>query len=125
MLYRFAADFVLVFHGLFVLFVVTGGLMSLWRPRWSWVHILAAVWGATVMLTGMICPLTPLENSLRVAGGQAGYPGGFIEHYITLVIYPDGLTRPVQMGLGAVVIVLNVLIYGYIWSRRGRVKPRH
>lgn len=123
MLYRFAADLVLVFHGLFVLFVVIGGLLSLWRPRWSWLHILAALWGATVMLTGMICPLTPLENSLRLAGGQEGYSGGFIEHYITSVIYPEGLTRPVQMGLGGLVILLNAVIYGFIWSRRGRARP--
>lgn len=118
--YRLAADGVLIFHGLFVLFVVTGGFLSLWRPRWAWVHVLAALWGATVMLTGMICPLTPLENNLRIAGGQAGYPGGFIEHYITSVIYPDGLTRPVQMGLGALIVLINGAIYGYLWARRKR-----
>ena len=120
MLYRLAADAVLIFHGLFVLFVVTGGLLSLWRPRLAWVHIAAALWGAGVMLSGMICPLTPLENSLRFAGGQAGYAGGFIEHYITAAIYPQGLTRSIQMALGAMVVLSNGLIYAYIWSRRGR-----
>ena len=120
MLYRLAADAVLVFHGLFVLFVVLGGLLSLWRPRLAWLHIAAALWGATVMLSGMICPLTPLENSLRLAGGQAGYSGGFIEHYITAVIYPEGLTRPIQVTLGALVVLINAVIYAYIASRRLR-----
>jgi len=120
MLYRLAADAVLIVHGLFVLFVVVGGLFSLWRPRWAWLHIAAALWGAAVMLSGMVCPLTPLENSLRAAGGQAGYAGGFIDHYITAAIYPQGLTRPVQMGLGGLVILSNALIYAYLWSRRTR-----
>lgn len=120
MLYRLAADAVLVFHGLFILFVIFGALLALWRPRLAWVHVAAALWGASVMLSGMICPLTPLENSLRVAGGQAGYQGGFIEHYITAIIYPAGLTRAVQVALGATVIGINALIYGYVWSRRRR-----
>lgn len=120
MLYRLAADAVLVFHGLFILFVIFGALLALWRPWLAWMHVAAAIWGASVMLSGMICPLTPLENSLRVAGGQAGYDGGFIEHYITAIIYPAGLTRGVQVALGAMVIGINVLIYGYVWSRRRR-----
>jgi hypothetical protein len=121
--YRLLADLVVGVHVLFVGFVVAGGLLAL---RWPWVaaaHLPAAVWGALIELRGGVCPLTPLENSLRASAGQAGYRGGFIEHYLMPVLYPTGLTRGVQLGLGALVIAVNVGIYGVVlWRRRvGRV----
>lgn len=124
MLYRFAADAVLVFHLAFIVFVVVGGALSL---RWRWMpvlHLPAAAWGVFVELSGRICPLTPLENLLRARAGQAGYDGSFIEHYLVALIYPSGLTRELQFILAAIVIVANLAIYGGLALRRRRTARR-
>lgn len=117
MLYRSAADAVVVVHTLFVVFVVAGGLLVLRWPRLAWGHLPAAVWGALIEFTGMICPLTPLEKWLRVRAGGAAYDGGFIEHYLLPVLYPPGLTRGTQLMLGLVVVVINLGVYGYLLRR--------
>jgi Protein of Unknown function (DUF2784) len=115
--YRFLADLVLGLHVLFVLFVVLGGLLLVRWPRLVWIHLPAAVWGAMIELGGWICPLTPLENMLRARAGDAGYEGGFIEHYILPVLYPGNLTRGIQLALAGVVIVVNLGIYGYAYRK--------
>lgn len=117
MLYKTLTDLVLVLHGLFIAFVIAGALLLPWRPRLAWLHLPALAWGALAMLTGWICPLTPLENDLRAQAGQAGYSGGFIEHYLLAAIYPQGLTRTVQVGLGVGVVTLNAVLYGWLWRR--------
>jgi len=120
MFYRILADLVVVVHLGFVLFVVLGGLFALRWPRAVWLHLPAAAWGAWVEFSQTICPLTPLENHLRHLGGQAGYSGGFIAHYIIPVLYPAGLNRGVQWGLGIFVLLLNVTVYAVVWRRRAR-----
>ena len=118
MAYRIAADLVVLVHVLFVLFVVLGGVLVLRFPRLAWVHVPAVLWGIGIEWLGGICPLTPLENHLRALGGQAGYHGGFIDHYVLPVLYPSGLSRTVQLALGLLVLLVNVLIYIRIASRR-------
>ena len=122
MLYRVAADGVLILHLGFVCFVVLGGFLVLRWRQVAWVHLPAALWGALVEFAGWICPLTPLEVSLRQAAGGAGYSGDFVEHYLVAALYPDGLTREVQFALGAAVVVLNAAIYAVMWRR---ARPRH
>ncbi len=118
--YRVLADLVVGIHALFVVFVVAGGLLVL-RRRWvAAVHLPAAIWGALIEFKGWICPLTPLEQSLRRAAGQAGYEGGFIEHYLLPVLYPAGLTRGVQLVLGAAVIAVNLAVYTVVFRRTTR-----
>lgn len=122
-MYRILADLVLLTHASFVAFVVFGGLLALWKPRVAPWHLIALAWGAAVVGFGWICPLTPLENSLRLLAGQQEYQGGFIEHYLMPVIYPPGLTREVQVLLAAGLIVGNAIVYGRVFHRwRGRVK---
>ena len=116
--YRFAADAVLAAHLAFVLFVVFGGLLVLRIPRLAWLHLPAVAWGAYVELSGSICPLTPLEVTLRRGAGEAGYGGDFIEHYLVSLIYPAGLTRELQMALGAAALLLNLIVYFILWRRR-------
>lgn len=111
------ADLVVLVHVAFVAFVVAGGLLVLRRPRLAWLHLPAAAWGFVVEATGWICPLTPLENRLRAAGGAAGYRGGFVEHYLLRALYPDGLTRGIQWGIAALVVVVNVAIYSRVVRR--------
>jgi hypothetical protein len=120
MIYHGLAGLVVVFHLGFVLFVCVGGLLALRWPRVLWVHLPAAIWGMWVELSSTVCPLTPLENHLRRLGGEAGYSGGFIAHYILPVLYPAGLSRPVQIVLGIFVGLLNIAIYLYVlvWRRR-------
>jgi len=119
-LYRALADALVAFHLGFVLFVVLGGLLVLRFPRAAWVHLPAAAWGAWVEWTNTICPLTPLENHLRRLGGEAGYEGGFVEHYLLPVLYPAGLTRTVQYVLAGLVIGVNLGAYGWVLLRARR-----
>ncbi|MDQ0142788.1 DUF2784 domain-containing protein [Cupriavidus necator] len=112
------ADLVVIAHGLFIVFVVAGGLLVLRWPRAAWVHLPAAVWGVLIEWAGWICPLTPLENMLRQAAGQAGYSGGFVERYLLPLIYPAGLTPALQLWLGLGVLGLNAVIYALAWRRR-------
>ncbi len=115
--YRLLADGIVLLHGLFVLFVVFGALLAFWRPRVLWWHLPAAIWGALIELFGWICPLTPLEQHFRSRAGQAGYSGGFIEHYVTSLIYPAGLTQHAQRILGVLVILINSCLYWLLWRR--------
>ncbi len=112
-----AADAVLLLHGVFILFVVAGGLLALRWPLAAAVHLPCAAWGAYIEFSGGICPLTPLEQRLRTLAGEAGYTGGFIEHYLLPLIYPAGLTPTVQVVLGSGVIVVNLIVYGLVLRR--------
>ncbi len=114
---RLLADAVAVVHFGFVLFVALGGLAVLRWRRLAWLHLPALAWGAGIEFTGGICPLTPLENYLRARAGEAGYPGGFIEHYLLPVLYPPGLTRGVQIFLGIGVLAVNGAVYWLLWRR--------
>lgn len=122
MLYRALADMVVIVHFAFVLFVVGGAFLVLRWRRLAWVHVPAAVWGSLIEFAGWVCPLTPLEIRLRVMGGESGYGGGFVEHYIIPVLYPSGLTRGVQVFLGVLVLVINLAIYGWLLRKRLQAK---
>lgn len=118
MVYRLLADGVVVLHLAFTVFVVAGGLLVARWPRVAALHLPAAAWGALIEFGGWICPLTPLENSLRMRGGQAGYAGGFVERYLLAVLYPDGLTREIQVALGVLVLAVNAGVYAWVFARR-------
>ena len=118
MLLRIAADLIVLVHFAFVIFVVAGGLLALKWPKVAYLHIPAAVWGAWIGFANWICPLTPLENQLRRLTGEAGYAGGFIEHYITRILYPAGLTAGMRVMLGVAVVAANLLVYGVYFARR-------
>ena len=116
-MYRLLADAVLVLHLLFILFVVCGALLTL---RWTWmvwIHVPAMLWGAATEFFQLICPLTPLENSLRAAAGSSAYEGGFIQHYLQPLIYPPELSTDMQWLLGTLLITFNVILYSYLWLR--------
>jgi len=111
------ANAVLVLHGLFIVWGTLGGLAVVRWPVLAWAHLPAVAWAIWIEWSGGICPLTPLEQRLRIAAGQAGYGGDFIEHYLTAAIYPDGLTREIQFALGVLVLVINVAVYAVLVSR--------
>ncbi|SFP18664.1 Protein of Unknown function [Ectopseudomonas composti] len=116
--WRLAADALVVLHLGFILFVLFGGLLLLRWPRLLWLHLPAVAWGATVEFFHLLCPLTPWENQLRQPAGDAGYEGGFIEHYLIPLIYPAGLTPQIQLWLGGIVLLINATVYAYLLIRR-------
>ncbi len=116
--YLILADLIVILHVAFVLFVLFGGLLVLSRPRVAWLHVPAFLWGAALECYGWICPLTPLENSLRRQGGATGYQSEFIEHYLLRLLYPAGLTPTSQLLLGMLVLVINAAIYGFAIQRK-------
>jgi hypothetical protein len=120
MAHSLLADAVVLAHLGFILFVMFGGLLVLRSRRVAYLHVPAAAWGAYVELAGKICPLTPLELSLRAQAGQAGYETSFIDHYLVPIVYPRGLTPAMQSAAGALVIVVNAVVYGSMLLRRKR-----
>jgi hypothetical protein len=112
------ADLILVGHLGIIVFAVFGALWALW---WSWaplMHLPVLAWAAYIELSAGICPLTPLENSLRQAAGESGYSNSFIEHYLVPLVYPPGLTSGAQLWLAASLLLLNGLFYSYVVARR-------
>ena len=118
--YALLADAVLLIHGCFVLFVVFGGALCWFSLRWLWLHLPALVWGVVLEWSGWICPLTPLEGSLRRLARQEGIAPGVIEPYLLPLLYPVGLTRDTQWKLAAGLVLINILIYGLVWWRYQR-----
>lgn len=118
MIERILADGVVMLHLGFILFACFGGLLSLRRQWVAWLHLPAVLWAAAIEFRHGICPLTPLEQGLRRAAGEAGYQGSFIEHYLIPIIYPAGLDERLQYILGALVIVINLAVYGWVLFRR-------
>ena len=96
---------------------ICGPVLVARRWRLVWIHLAAVIWAVLVEFFGWVCPLTPLENWLRRRGGQGGYSSDFVAHYILPLLYPEGLTRGVQIGLGVFVILINAAIY--TWCFRG------
>jgi hypothetical protein len=127
MLLRLLADAVVLLHVAFVAFVVLGGLLALRWRRAAWIHLPAAFWGFLVEARGLFCPLTDLENHLRRQAGQAGYDGGFVEHYVIPVLYPAALDRDLQVVLAGLVLGVNLLVYGWVarvrWRQRSKEPP--
>lgn len=120
-MYAALADLVLLAHAGFIVFAAAGALLLRRFPRVAWLHLPAVVWGVGIEWSGGICPLTPLEVWLRRRAGASGYESGFIEHYVTALIYPAGLTRGMQAVLGASLLVVNAFLYWRAWSAlRGR-----
>ncbi|KJH80512.1 DUF2784 domain-containing protein [Pseudomonas sp. KSR10] len=117
MLHRLAADAVLILHLSFIVFVLLGGLLVAWKPRLLWLHLPAVAWGVFVELSGRLCPLTDWENSLRHLAGEAGYETSFVEQYLLPLIYPSWLSVPAQYLLAAIVVFVNLLIYGWLIAR--------
>ena len=118
MWYRFAADSLVLIHFGFIVFVVLGGPLVLWRFWVGWLHIPAVVWGAISEFFQVICPLTPLENELRLAAGGLGYSESFVDYYLVPVVYPSGLTTALHVTLGVTVVAVNVGVYAVVASRR-------
>jgi hypothetical protein len=120
MIYRLLADLVLVLHFAFVIFAVFGGALVLRYPNMLKVHLLALSWAIVVQWADWVCPLTPLENYLRGLGGEAGYDGSFVEHFVLKILYPQELTPELRTMLGLVLIIMNVAVYTFVMAGKRR-----
>jgi hypothetical protein len=100
------AEVVVVLHVGFFAFVALGGLLAGRARSVIWFHLPALAWAGLMIGVGSECPLTALEKWLRSAAGQEPYAGGFVDHYIEDVVYPDELT-PVLWSLAATVVVAS------------------
>ena len=118
---RYLADALVATHFAFIVFVIAGGLLTLKHRGWAMLHLPAVAWAAWTEFTATVCPLTPWENSLRIEAGDAGYAGGFIEHYVIPLIYPEALTAHAQFLMGIGIVALNAAVYAFAWRkwRRG------
>lgn len=114
------ADIVVLIHLAFVIFAVLGALLAFWRRWIVWLHLPAFLWAVWIEFSGGICPLTPLENWLRIKGGQGAYEGDFVAVYLLPILYPAGLTRNVQFIIAIMIILINVAVYGSIFYKRSR-----
>lgn len=123
MWYGWLADLILCLHAGFALFVIVGGFLTVKWPHTAWLHLPAVLWGATIEFTGGICPLTPLEIWLREQTSQQGYREDFLSHYLLPALYPDGLTREMQLLLGLIVLAINLSVYGWLWRQSQRQRP--
>ena len=112
---RLLADIILVIHALFIVFVTFGGLFVFRWKKILWIHLPCVLWAILLEFRGWICPLTYLENYLRRTAVTNGYSGDFIAHYLIPIVYPPGLTTSIEMLLGITALVINLVIYNYLW----------
>ncbi|KYP11073.1 MAG: hypothetical protein A0129_09460 [Limnobacter sp. CACIAM 66H1] len=115
--YSHVADFVLLIHFAIVLFVVGGLLLIVFGNllRWPWVnhwwfrvlHLLAISVVVFESWLGIECPLTTLENWLRLQAGQGVYQGSFIQHWVHGVMFYEapGWVFALAYTLFALVVV--------------------
>lgn len=118
MRYAWAADAVMAFHFLFIVFALLGSFTVLWKRGLLWLHLPALAWGVWIEASGGICPLTPLENHFRDLAGQTTYGEGFITHYLGPIIYPAGLTRSTQFMIMGVLVAVNLVGYALVLRQR-------
>lgn len=118
MLYHALATTLALTHLAFILFVAIGAFVVL---RWRWVMYLqlpAAMWGAAIEIAQWECPLTRWENLALRRAGESGYSEGFIAHHIFGLIYPNGLSRSVEVALAVFVTVVNSAVYHHVFHRK-------
>jgi len=90
--YRLAADFVVIAHMAYVLFVIVGFLLTLvgcilhWRwirnPWFRGIHLMMILIVVFEAWLGITCPLTTWEHQLRQLAGGETYQGAFVANLV-------------------------------------------
>jgi Protein of Unknown function (DUF2784) len=106
-------------HFAFIAYMVTGGFLALRWPKTIWLHIPVVIWGISIELIDFVCPLTWLERWARPKAGMGPMPAdGFIDHYLTGVVYPAQYA-----DLVLVLALLTVLTSWVLVARARRRRP--
>jgi hypothetical protein len=119
MSYRIFADVIIVVHFLFILFMLSGFLFTvyalLFREKFldfllfRSLHLLGILYVASLTILGKYCPLTLLENELRSRVDVSSvYSGSFIVHYLENLIYPE--VDPLVVQMPAVFIAIFTIV---------------
>ncbi len=116
-MYELAADFALIVHLAFIIFVIFGALLFFVLTKTIYVHLPALLWGIYIELTHSICPLTHLENWLLQKANLKTYSEGFIQNYLVPIVYPINLTEDLQIYFAILLVVINSIIYGFIINK--------
>ena len=116
-MHELAADIILIIHFAFILFVIFGALLFFVTTKIIFIHLPALIWGLYIELTHSICPLTYLENWLLQKANLTTYSEGFIQYYLVPIVYPTNLTKDIQIYLGIGLIVINIVIYAFIFGK--------
>jgi len=117
MFYRLLADFIMVVHFGWIIFMFLGFILTIrafWRPaffeRWLFrsIHLLGILFVAGLEVLGKFCPLTIWENALRHHyNPHTEYPGSFIVGHFENLIYPD--VSPIVVIVPTIIIALFTL----------------
>ena len=117
MVYSWLVNVVLALHFGFLVYLVLGGFLA-WRwPKAIVPHAAAAVWGILIVLEWVDCPLTWAEDWARQRSGEAPLTAGFIDRYITGVIYPPEYLHEIRLAVALVVLGSWVGAF-LLWRRR-------
>lgn len=113
----FLASVVLVVHLAFVVWIIFGAMGTRRRPWLRWLHWVALVWSIVVEVGPWPCPLTVAENWLEARAGVPAYSGGFLEHYLDKIVYPNIPSGLLTLG-ALFVVAANGAIYLQRFCRR-------
>ena len=116
-MYELAANLTLIIHLVFIIFVVFGALLFFASTKIIYVHVPALIWVIYIELKHSVCPLTYLENWFLQKANLTIYSEGFIQNYLLPIVYPKNLTEDLQTYLAIVLIVANMIMYGFIISK--------
>lgn len=119
MSYRILADAIIVVHFLFILFMLLGFLLTTYalafRQKFiNWwlfrsLHLLGIFYVSSLSILGKYCPLTILENELRLRHEVSSvYSGSFIVHYLEKLIYPD--VNPLVIQIPTVFLAIFTIV---------------
>ncbi|BCJ54809.1 hypothetical protein Asp14428_62840 [Actinoplanes sp. NBRC 14428] len=92
-------------HFAFLAFGIFGGFLA-WRwPRLIRLQVVAALWLLIIVVAGLYCPLTWLEDRGREGLGRAPLEGGFLDNHVAGVFYPHGYEWAAQLVVAVLILI--------------------
>ena len=130
MSYKILADAVIVVHFLFILFMLLGFLLTAYalvfrQKFFDWwlfrsLHLLGIFYVSSLSILGKYCPLTILENGLRLRYEVTSvYSGSFIVNYLEKLVYPD--VNPLLIQIPTVFLAIFTIVV-FIIKPPGKIK---
>ena len=113
-MYQFVADLILITHFFFIVFVAFGATLFFIKKKVIFFHFPALILGIYIELKNLVCPLTYIENWFLEKAGLETYAHGFIQNYLSPIVYPVNLTKEMQTYFGIALIAINIFFYGSV-----------